>query len=236
MAAKVSNNKTDIKKRKDSEKKEREKREKKELLIRQKEKVKKKNARLERIHRREKKERKRINYLIKFPFQVLFQISLIFGLLFFIIVYYGYQELLIKAIFEAFLVYSAIYLGVGAIIVVISYMISENKKHEHEEQQKLLEEEQKIKDDIQNQKESKIELELRDAERKRAEELRRFRERKLNDSTALASGLPQEQDNHLEFDFPENFAPGEKIVLDNDLLFSEGFPQNDIRNESMPIK
>jgi len=138
------------------------------------------------------RERKRIKELIRFPFKLLFQASLLFSLLFFIILYFGQDWTLEKSVFSSFLLFTALYLGIGVIIVAITLVVSEKKKKELEEQKSIEAEQAKENEEKKIQKLTKLETDIKEAERRRSEELQRFREQK--EAAEKASQYNPEED------------------------------------------
>ncbi len=104
----------------------------KEIKKRQAERDKKRKLRRVKKKKKLKKETKKINKIINMPFKLLFQLSLLGSSLSFIILYFGGQTALIKSLYYSFLVFSFLSLGVGCLMIVIFYFISEQKKLEIE--------------------------------------------------------------------------------------------------------
>lgn len=226
---KLSKSEDEERKKRLAERKEREKKEKKEFEKKRKEKLKKEKERQARIKRKEAKERKRINSIIKYPFKVLFQISFIFASLYFIVKFFSDSleltaESFSKTIFSAFLLFSAIYLGVGAVIVAITYIIAENKKRELEEKKRLEEEQARLEEEQRLEKLSKIEQELKEAELRRQEELRKFREKQKEETQHLP-----EKSEVLE-EVP-NFIPDNFMMSQQENISEEDLSRfNDLKN------
>jgi len=100
---------------------------------------KKKKAELEKkIKVNEKNQKKRINKLVNFPFKTLLQISLICGLIYFIILFFGQDVDIMKSVYSAAIVFLAVLLGIGIIMTAFILIISQRK--EIEAKQKELEE------------------------------------------------------------------------------------------------
>ena len=170
--AKKDNKKTNF----ELERKKSEAAEKKLQELKQKEKEKKKKDRAQYIKKKEKKERKRINTILNYPFSVLFRVSMLASIIYFIYIFIGNEVELPKALLNSFLVFSAFYLGAGVIMVTTIYVMSEKKKVELEEQRKIEEEQRKIDEEERLIKQQQMEEEFKQAEARRHEELRRFRE------------------------------------------------------------
>jgi Flp pilus assembly protein TadB len=182
-----------VKKRKEKEKKE-----KQEQLKRQKEKDKKKKDRLEKLKRREAKENKKIRKIVDFPFRVLFQLSAISGLVALLIQYFGQGRDIIKALLNAFLAFTGVYLGAGLIMLAFTFVVSEQKKKESEEQKKQQDELKKAEELKRKEELAKIEEDMRLGELRRKEELRRFRENTIN---AAANNQPATNDEEAVADY-----------------------------------
>ena len=71
------------------------------------------------------------------------------GLIFFIVKYFGESSDIIKSIFYSFIVFAAIYIGVGSIMLLSFFLIAHNKRRElsemikQEKEKKMQEEEQR---------------------------------------------------------------------------------------------
>lgn len=174
MSKAIQNTTSEERKKKAQEKREREIKEKKELERKRKEKIQKEKAKVARIKVKEKREIKRINELIRFPFKILFQVSFLFSVLFFIVLLFGRGDTIVEALFSAFLLFTALYLGVGVLIVAITYSISEDKKKELAEQKLKEEEQNKIDEEIRIQKINQIEQDIKEAEQRRSTEIKRL--------------------------------------------------------------
>jgi uncharacterized membrane protein YcjF (UPF0283 family) len=220
MAKTNKDSKADLE-RKKGDKSEREKKEKQEYDQKRKEKEKKKQARQKTLQRNVKKEQKRIKEAINFPFKILFQAGLSIASVFFIVEYFGRGKELYKAMFNSFLLFTAVYLGVGVLMITIFYVMAESKKREKEEQ-KHLEEENKAKDEqFMLEQQAKREEESRENERKRREEMRKFREN-LESDKKNGNGIHENEfmidemgNNHIPGDFDginNHFVTQEEIM------------------------
>jgi hypothetical protein len=116
---------------------EREKKEEEELKKKIAEKEKKKKEREKRAKEKQKKEMKKIRTLINLPFNILIKSSLLITTLAFIIMYFGIEKPLNVTVFNSFLIFVGIYLGVGLIMIGIFFLISQDKIVEMEEQRKI---------------------------------------------------------------------------------------------------
>ncbi len=127
---------------------------------------KKKKAELEKkIKVNEKNQKKRINKLVNFPFKTLLQISLICGLIYFIILFFGQDVDIMKSVYSAAIVFLAVLLGIGIIMTAFILIISQRK--EIEAKQKELEEieMQRLEDERRQQEIKSMEEEIKINER-----------------------------------------------------------------------
>ncbi|MBI5325370.1 MAG: NADH dehydrogenase subunit 6 [Ignavibacteriae bacterium] len=108
---------------------------------------KKYKERVQRRKKREQKEMKRIHSIIEFPFKFLFKACLVVGLVFFIFKYFGQSQDLGASLLNAFVIFSASYIGFGAIMMLVLFLVSAAKKEKLRESIKL-EREQKRQDDL----------------------------------------------------------------------------------------
>ncbi|TAL68410.1 MAG: hypothetical protein EPN82_10475 [Bacteroidetes bacterium] len=108
---------------------------------------KKYKERVQRRKKREQKEMKRIHSIIEFPFKFLFKACLVLGLVFFIYKYFGQSADLPASLLNAFIVFSASYIGFGAIMMLVLFLVSAAKKEKLRESIRL-EREQKRQDDL----------------------------------------------------------------------------------------
>lgn len=117
----------------EKERLEREKKEEAELKKKHEEKQKKKKEKEKRMLAKQKKEAKRVKTMINLPFKLLGQISLLITTLAFIIMYFGIEKPLNDTVFNSFMIFTALYLGVGVIMVGLFLLISQDKLAEAEE-------------------------------------------------------------------------------------------------------
>jgi uncharacterized membrane protein YcjF (UPF0283 family) len=135
------------KQRREKEKKDKEEREKKELEKKRKEKEAKLKRIQKRVKQKEKEEIKRIKTIVEFPFKTLFQVSSLITSLFFIVVFFGKGEELYKAVYNSFIVFTALYLGLGIVLVAIFLVMSERKEKELEAELEAIMAERKAEED-----------------------------------------------------------------------------------------
>ncbi|GEM_PF-1030152 len=117
----------------EKERLEREKKEEAELKKKHEEKQKKKKEKEKRMLVKQKKEAKRVKTMINLPFKLLGQISLLITTLAFIIMYFGIEKPLNDTVFNSFMIFTALYLGVGVIMVGLFLLVSQDKLVEAEE-------------------------------------------------------------------------------------------------------
>jgi hypothetical protein len=108
---------------------------------------KKYKERIQRRKKREQKEMKRIHSIIEFPFKFLFNACLVVGLVFFIYKYFGQSQDLGNSLLNAFIVFSVSYIGFGAIMMLVLFIVSAAKKEKLREAIKA-EREQKRQEDL----------------------------------------------------------------------------------------
>ncbi len=184
----------------------------KEIKKRQAERDKKRKLRLKKKKKKLKKETKKVNKIINMPFKLLFQLSLLGSLMSFIILYFGSQTELIKSLYFSFLVFSFLSLGVGFLMIVIFYFISEQKKQE-------------------------IEM----AKRKDEEELKRHeKEREQNmgfDGDILEPAAMSRNADEMEMNFETMGASNSTVMADSDSAssFDMEMPagEQELKNEQM---
>lgn len=122
---------------------------------------KKYKERIQRRKKREQKEMKRIHSIIEFPFKFLFNACLVVGLVFFIYKYFGQSQDLGGSMLNAFIVFSASYIGIGAIMMLILFLMSAAKKEKLRETIRA-EREQKRLDDLRRaEEEARLDSQLR---------------------------------------------------------------------------
>lgn len=117
----------------EKERLEREKKEEAELKKKHEEKQKKKKEKEKRMLAKQKKEAKRVKTMINLPFKLLGQISLLITTLAFIIMFFGIEKPLNDTVFNSFMIFTALYLGVGVIMVGLFLLVSQDKLAEAEE-------------------------------------------------------------------------------------------------------
>jgi flagellar biosynthesis/type III secretory pathway M-ring protein FliF/YscJ len=180
---------------------------------RSKEKEKQFKEREVRKKKREKKEMQRIKSNVNFPIKALFQGSIIIGLIFFVVKYFGQSADLIKSIFYSFIVFASVYIGVGIIMLLSFFLIAHNKKRELremikvEKERKMQEEEQRRADEHKRAEEAARLEEQLNQELK--EELRRQESAKANNAARARNQQSADVNNQM---------PGNAL---NDMLFED---------------
>ncbi|MCX7737142.1 MAG: CCDC34 family protein [Candidatus Kapabacteria bacterium] len=123
-----------------------------------------------------KESKKMLNRIINYPFNSLFQIGALIGILYFSYSYFGNEVELKQALLNSFLYFTAIYLGLGLLYSIVIYFIAHYRIKDEEEKKRLKEEQMNWEREKMELQKSKYQEELRMAELRREEELKRFRE------------------------------------------------------------
>jgi len=150
--------KTENKEKLRKEEQEEQKKLDKEQKAREEERLKKRKLKEKKAKARQRKELKRIRYLIHLPFKILTNISIIAALLSFVITYFLLNKDPISTIMTSFLVFSAIYLGIGLLTIGAFWLVSIEKEKELLEAERE-EELRKLEDERRKQEEEMKELE-----------------------------------------------------------------------------
>lgn len=131
----------------EKERLERLKKEENDLKQKSKEKEKRRKEREKKIRAKEKKEERRIRNIIGFPFRTLFQLSLFFTLVSFLIIYFGNGFDIMAALYICFLIFIFLYFVVGIVMVIGYWKISEEKikELENRKKQEKQEEEERLR-------------------------------------------------------------------------------------------
>jgi Flp pilus assembly protein TadB len=159
------------KQKREQERKEKEDKERKELEAKRAEKEKKAKLREERKKKQEKAEVKRIKRVIEFPFKTLFQVCLLLSVLFFVVQFFGIEIELYRSVFNAFMMFVALYLGFGLVMVAIFFVVAEDKTKKYEAIIKENEEKAKLEEEQKQAELEKMESEIRKNEKRKREEL-----------------------------------------------------------------
>lgn len=128
---------------------------KKELQQKKKEEIEAAKLRKEKEKRQKEKEKRemdKVRKVVQFPFKALFSISMIVGIITFMIMFFGNSGDFIDSVYYGFLMFSVLYVGGGLLLLVILFIKSEHKKKEIEEKKKIEEEEKKL-DNIRREEE-----------------------------------------------------------------------------------
>lgn len=152
MAKEAKQALTPEEKKREKERLEKDKREKAELDKIKKDKLNKQKRKTTRAKKKQKEEIKRVKTLVNLPFKLLWHISLIVTLLSAIVLLFWIEVELKTGLIYLFFVFISVYFGVGSIMVAFFYMLSEDKKNELMEGQrleieKIVKEEQRKKDE-----------------------------------------------------------------------------------------
>lgn len=120
----------------------------KQKKLREQERKKRQQQKLKKAKEKQRNEIKRIKTLINLPFKVIINISIIATLLSFLITYFILNTDPISTVLTSFFVFTAIYLGIGIVIVGFFLLLSYDKEkemREYEAEQKRLQEEEERK-------------------------------------------------------------------------------------------
>lgn len=158
------------KQKREQERKEKEEKERQELEAKRKEKERKAKLREAKQKKQEKAEIKRIKRVIEFPFKTLFEVCLLLSVLFFVVQFFGIEIELYRSVFNAFMMFVALYLGFGLILVAIFFVIAEDKKKELEQIIKENEEKARQEEEQKQAELDKMENEIKENQQKKRNE------------------------------------------------------------------
>lgn len=91
-------------------------------------------------HKRVINEKKRIKSYLQFPFKMLFNTSLLISLIFLVYRYYWQNVDIYRSIVNFFIIFSALYLGFGSIMVTVFFVLAERKRKDNDLLKRLEEE------------------------------------------------------------------------------------------------
>lgn len=182
MAKENTNNDSEYSKRAKDEEARLEKEKKQQQLESDKKRKKKKQKML----KLQKKEQKRIKWLVNLPFLTLFKVSTLITALSFIAIFFWLGTDLYYSLIYSFLIFTSIYLGVGILLVAIFYLISLDKEYELKEEIRL-ERQKELDDEKARQEEEMRELDALERE---------LTEKKLKQDTP-APELPDGSTNNM---------------------------------------
>lgn len=188
------------------------------------EKKKREIVKLKKLKKLEKKENKRIKKAINFPYKLLFRISSLLTLLFFILTFFYIQVDIYKAVFYTFWVFFALWGGGGVIMASIYYMISVDKEQELREQkiidELLIEEEERRIEEEEQREIDQLEKHITQekyTDLPRAKELTMGEDGEINDIE-----LPRNIQNDIE-GIPEKIEIEPQMVLGGEM--PSGLPE-----------
>lgn len=157
--------------KREKELKQKEKEEKALIAKMQKEKEQKRKLKEKRIKEERKQEIKRIKTLINLPFKLLLHLSLLATMMMSIILYFWLELDLKTTLIYLFLIFTFFYFGIGIIMVAAVLMISEDKKKELEELQRIEREREEIETQrLREAEEAKLQILERDLASMRSNE------------------------------------------------------------------
>ena len=106
----------------------------KEKLNQQKEREQRQKRRKKKMLKLQKKEQKRIKWLVNLPFMTLFKVSILFTFLSFIFFHFWSGQDIFYSILNSFFIFTLLYLGMGIIMLGIFFLLSIDKEHELKEE------------------------------------------------------------------------------------------------------
>lgn len=147
--------------------------------LKEKERVKKEQE--ARLKKRLKIERKRLDKIVSFPFKSLFFIGSISGIVFFLYNFYSEGDTILLSLFKGFLLFIAVYFGLGLIFLLWFLVLARVRQKEAEEKKRMEEELLREKERMALEGKLERDLLLKEAQEKREEELRKLREQLGNE-------------------------------------------------------
>ena len=88
-------------------------------------------------YKQNSKDKKGMSRLLNFPFRILFQVSLIAGLIYFFINYYRQSDDLANLLFNSILIFLTLYIAAGILLLIFFYIVSEAKIRERQAADKI---------------------------------------------------------------------------------------------------
>lgn len=149
-----------------------------------------------RLKKRLKIERKKIDRIITFPYNFLFYLGSIVGIISFLWFFFVDNYNLLFSLLKGFLIMSMVYLGGGLIFFVGVLIVARFRQREMEEKRRLEEEVQREREKAEVEGKYERELLLKQATEKREQELKKLKERLSN---------ADEQKQPADFDEIDNF-------------------------------
>lgn len=166
-----------------------------------------------------KESKKTLKRIINYPFSSLFNIGALIGIIYFSYAYFGNELELKLALLNSFLFFTAVYFGFGLLYTVIIYFIANYRVKEQEEKRRLKEEQMNWEREKMELQKSKYQEELRMAELRREEELKRFRELNQKKSNELPPGEGISYDDFMsgDQDIVDLENGQQKIVMEDNI-------------------
>lgn len=165
-----------------------------------------------------KAENKRIKEEVNFPFKMLFSVTVLISLLSFILIFFGLNFSIYDALLYTFYIFSFFYLGAGAVMAGIYYLIAQDKRNKYRAQ---LEREELAVEEEERQRKAEDLAEIEEIEREA------IRSRPGSKATPAIS-LPEmsiEDDEDVEMpELPESSSSAfdiEEMPMDESLEFTE---------------
>lgn len=109
-----------------------------------------------------KAENKRIKEEVNFPFKMLFSVTLLISLLSFILIFFGLNFSIYDSLLYTFYIFSFFYLGAGAVMAGIYYLIAQDKRNKYLAQ---LEREEIAAEEVERQRKADELAEIEEIER-----------------------------------------------------------------------
>ncbi len=209
-------------KKREKEQLEKEKQEKANIEKIKKEKEKRRKLKEKKLKLEQKKEIKRIKTLVRLPYRIHFQVTLL-ATMFSVIFLFFWLDLALKdAIIYLFLIFTFFYFGIGMLMVGVFFMLGEDKKREYLEHKRLEDErlamEEKIRLDEEHFKLQELE---RDIAEKKNDTIRTKELQSSQTYDALSNNANLSDEDIDNLDFSKPLMLGETAEsLDNDFMNS----------------
>lgn len=147
-------------------------------ILEEKSKVKK--AQEARLKNRIKIERKKIDRIITFPYNFLFYLGSIVGIICFLWFFFAENHNFLFSLLKGFLIMSMVYLGGGLIFFIGVLIVARIRQREIEEKRRLEEEAQREREKAEIEGKFERELLLKQAAERREQELKKLKEQLSN--------------------------------------------------------
>ena len=205
----------------EEDRKKKEEQEQKEFQKRQKEKLEKKKRIEKRQQQRQKEEMRKVRKIVNFPFQTLFHVCTLITTLYFVVVYFGKGTEIYKSVYNSLILFTALYLGFGIVVVAIFMIMSVSKEKELLAELALMEEKKKAEEEAKLRKMKDAEIEISEDTKSKLHEQPKLPDDILNvdaENEAMNSVEPQD-------DIPQN-------ENDADVMMPDEVPLEDVTTEN----